>query len=202
MGIEALGKDAFLNLLTTQLRFQDPLKPMESTEFVAQLAQFRELEAAVETNKSLTELVRGNTTMNNLGAAGLLGKKVEVAGGAISHQADKTETISYRLGTNATEVFINVVNEAGAVVKTFTIKEPKKQGAHQIIWDGKDKNGNAVPAGNYSYAGAFKDGSGKVNPISVYTEGEVTGIAYEGGGPIATVNGIDVKIEDIVKVLK
>lgn len=202
MAIEALGKQAFLNLLTTQLQFQDPLKPMESTEFIAQLAQFRALESALETNKALDTLVQGSTAMNNMGAAGLLGKTVEVVGGAISHQAGQTETVSYRLPADATEVFIMVKNEAGRSVKNITIKEAQGQGAHQVIWDGKDNDGNAAPAGTYTYAGVLKDGSGQVGPVRIHTGGEVTGISYEPGGPFATVNGVNVKVEEIVKVLK
>ena len=72
-GVNSLGKMEFLNLLTTQLRYQDPLNPVDNTQFIAQLAQFSALEAAGNTNTAITELA-GQEAKSR--AAGLLGKTV------------------------------------------------------------------------------------------------------------------------------
>jgi flagellar basal-body rod modification protein FlgD len=202
MAIQALGKQAFLDLLTTQLQFQDPLKPMESTDFVAQLAQFRELESALETNKKLDSLVQGTAIMNNLNAAGLLGRTIQRVGGSISHTAEQSEKIIYRLNDDASEVVIHVANESGSVVKTLAMKELQGQGAHEVTWDGKDNNGNKLPAGNYTYAGASIDASGRSLPIEISTKGVVTGISYEDGKVLALVNGSAVPVGEIVKVMQ
>ena len=200
MGIEALGKDAFLNLLTTQLRFQDPLKPMESTAFVAQLAQFRALESSIEMNKTLGTLVQGTASMNNMGAANLLGRTVTVPGGRLSHIAGKAENVLYQLDADASEIVIQVVNTSGNVVKTLAISTPQAKGPHQIVWDGKDNQGNMAQAGIYSYVGAAKNGDGTLTPIKISSEGEVSGVSYGEGGPFITVNGASVPVKDIVKV--
>ncbi len=202
MAIDALGKDAFLKLLTTQLQFQDPTKPMESTAFVAQLAQFRQLESSMETNKTLATLVQGNTSMGNLGAANLLGRKVEVPGGKLAHQLGKSEKVLYQLDADASEVFIQVVDQNGSVVKTFAMRDPQGKGANQVLWDGKDNQGTPVPAGIYTYAGAARDGDGKLTPIKMSSEGEVTGVSYGEGGPFVTVNETSVAVSDIVKITK
>jgi len=202
MGIEALGKDAFLKLLTTQLQFQDPLKPMESTAFVAQLAQFRQLETALETNKTLATLVQGNISMNNMGAASLLGRRVEVPEGKLSHQSGQSEKIVYQLDADASEVFIQVVNENGKVVKTFAMNKSQGKGSNQVFWDGKDNQGNQVQTGIYSYIGSATDADGKLAPINISSEGEVSGVSYGEGGPFVTVNGTAIPVSDIVKVIK
>jgi flagellar basal-body rod modification protein FlgD len=202
MGIEALGKDAFLNLLTTQLKFQDPLKPMESTAFVAQLAQFRELESSIEMNKTLTTLVQGTASMNNMGAANLLGRNVEVPAGKLSHIFGKSEKISYQLDTDANEVFINVVNLAGNVIKTLAINTVQGKGANEVLWDGKDNQGNMVQTGTYAYAGAAKNGDGSLTPIKLSSVGEVSGVSYGEGGPFVTVNGFSVPVKEITRVIK
>ncbi len=202
MGIQALGKQAFLDLLTTQLQFQDPLKPMESTDFVAQLAQFRELESALETNKKLDSLVQSTTVMNNLNAAGLLGRTIQRVGGSISHEAAQSEKILYRLNADAAEVVIHVANDQGRVVKTLTMKGLQSQGAHEVTWDGKDNDGNKVPAGNYTYAGGSIDAFGRSLPIEISTKGVVTGISYEDGKVLALVNGTTVPVGEIVKVMQ
>lgn len=206
-GSNGLGKADFLNLLTKQLQFQDPLKPMGSTEFIAQLAQFRALEAGLETNKALESLLQENRTMNNMGATSLLGRRVEVAGGSISHKIDPSngsnaENISYSLDNDASDVVIQVKNEAGETIKTITENGRRTQGTHQMTWDGTDRDGNAVSDGTYYYQGTARDQNGNVAAITTYAEGDVTGISYEDGGPFARINGMNVKVGDIVKILR
>jgi flagellar basal-body rod modification protein FlgD len=201
-GITALGKDAFLNLLTKQLQFQDPLKPMDSTEFVAQLAQFRALESAMETNKTLSDLVQGTAAMNNLGAANLLGRKVEVFGGKLSHISGQSENVAYQLDGDASEVVIQVVDQNKNIVKMLGDSAPQKKGMHQVLWDGTDKAGNKVPSGIYTYVSVAKYDDGKLTPVKVSAEGEVSGVSYGEGGPFVTVNGVSIPIKDIVKVVK
>ena len=71
-----LGKDQFLQLFTTQLRYQDPLKPMDSTEFTAQLAQFSSLEQLTNLNTSMTQMASLQQQVNNAAAAGLIGRNI------------------------------------------------------------------------------------------------------------------------------
>ena len=72
--------DTFLQLLTTQLQHQDPLSPMESNEFVAQLVQFSEVEQAIASNKSLEKLIDLQNTNQATAAIGYIGQTVEAAG--------------------------------------------------------------------------------------------------------------------------
>ncbi len=199
--VDALGREAFLHLLTTQLKFQDPLKPMESTEFISQLAQFRELETALETNKTLNTLVQGTAATNNLNAAGLIGRRVEVRGGGGFHVAGETETIAYNLKKDASAVFIHVLDAAGNAVRTLPLGQ-QKGGANTIQWDGNDNDGNPLPEGQYTYLGTAKDAKDQLVPVSVHTQGEITGVSYENGAPLITVNGSTVPLSDIIKVLK
>jgi flagellar basal-body rod modification protein FlgD len=201
MGIEALGKEAFLHLLTKQLQFQDPLEPMESSAFVAQLAQFRELESAVDANLKLDSLLKATTAMNNLNASSLIGRKVEVAGGKLAHQLGTTEKIAYELEADTSEVVINVLNAEGRPVRTLNLGFQIK-GSHQIAWDGKDNSGNTVPAGAYTYVGSALGKDGELSPIQTASEGEVSGVIYGKNGPMVSVNGVSVPLDAIVKVLK
>lgn len=73
--VKGLGKSEFLKLLITQLEHQDPLRPMEDKEFIAQMAQFSALEQMIEMNKSMTEMKKFSL-MQRLNT--LLGKKVRV----------------------------------------------------------------------------------------------------------------------------
>jgi len=202
MGIAALGKNDFLNLLTKQLQFQDPLKPMDSTAFVAQLAQFSALESALETNKTLGTLVQGNASMANMGAANLLGRKVSVSGEKVTHQSGKSENILYQLEADASQVAIQVLDANGKVVKTLTAQGTLTKGASQILWDGTDNQGDVAKEGQYTYVGVAKGSDGKFTDIKLGIEGEVTGVSYGEGGPFVTVDGTEIPVVKITKILK
>jgi flagellar basal-body rod modification protein FlgD len=77
---ETLGKDDFLRLLVAQLKAQDPLNPMEATEFTAQLAQFSSLEQMTNINSTLEELVAAQQAMGNSSLISIIGKLVDVPG--------------------------------------------------------------------------------------------------------------------------
>lgn len=76
-----LDYDAFLRLLTTQLTNQDPLNPMDNTEYVAQLATFSEVEQSIQTNQMLETLLSANAIA---AADGLIGRTLTTGDGAVS----------------------------------------------------------------------------------------------------------------------
>jgi flagellar basal-body rod modification protein FlgD len=73
---QTMGKDEFLKLFTYQLRYQDPMKPLESTEFTSQLAQFSSLEQLYNLNTGITQLLSFQSSINNGMVAGFIGKSV------------------------------------------------------------------------------------------------------------------------------
>ena len=95
-----LGEDAFLKLLTTQLRNQDPLKPMDDTQSVAQLAQFSSLQAATELKTAFSAFESNFSVMQS---AGLLGKTVSAqttdASGNVVTVTGTVKTVSIIDGT-------------------------------------------------------------------------------------------------------
>lgn len=91
---KTLGKDEFLKLFTSQLRFQDPLNPMESAEFTAQLAQFSSLEQLFNMNKNLQQLLAYQSSLNNGMVTGFIGKNVKTEDGVFG----KVTGISFKDG--------------------------------------------------------------------------------------------------------
>ncbi len=76
---DILGKDDFLRLLTVQLRYQDPINPVQDQEFVAQLAQFSSLEQMQNLNTTMSEMMKAQQQLTALGQAmNMLGKQVEL----------------------------------------------------------------------------------------------------------------------------
>lgn len=199
-GVKSLGKDSFLRLLTTQLQYQDPLTPMESTEFVSQLAQFSQLEQMTTVNQTLEGLVRSNTSLNNYAVTSLVGREVQLVGGSVPHIAETSSTLSYRLKGDAGRVVIQISDDAGSVVRVIEAG-PQKEGVWNLSWDGRDHDRNLLPSGRYQYTVSAVDSFGAPVVSTTYSSGRVDGVTYNNGIPYLTVNGINIPAADLVSVI-
>ncbi len=187
-GVNALGEDAFMKLLTTQLRFQDPLKPLDSTEFVSQLAQFTQLEQTTAMKKLLQSSTKQMESLNNYGAAGLIGKEVQGVGGRLNISDSKGTDFSYRLEQDAKEATLMISDQSGTLVRALRMPEQEK-GVVASHWDGRDQDGRQVSVGEYTYSISASDAAGNPVTSTTYTRGRVTGVSMEGGVAYLTVNG-------------
>ncbi len=138
---------SFLKLLTTQLKHQDPLDPLSSSEFTAQLAQFAGVEQSIQTNANLEKLIALNSSNQALTAVGYLGKYVEAKGNG-GTLANGRADFAYEIPSNATAVAITIRNEAGSpiLVKPGNLS----MGRHDFVWDGTNQQGDAQPEGKYT----------------------------------------------------
>lgn len=191
--------DQFLKLLTTQLQNQDPLSPMDSAEFTNQLVQFSNVEQSIRTNSYLEQLLTMQTL--NLTALGVsfIGKDVEVAGK--SFQADGTNPVSmsYEMPADAAEGTISIVDKDGNVV--FTQNADITAGRHSFTWDGKDKNGNAVPAGKYELRVGAQTSTKAALNVTTFVPGHVSALeSAEDGSLMLNVDGTLVPMTDVRKI--
>ena len=146
-----MGKDDFLKLLTVQLKYQDPLNPMENTEFIAQMAQFSSLEQLQNMNQSMEKNLGAETQLqtafqNNL-ATSLVGKSVEIPTQEIEYDGENTTTMTYRLEQGARTANFRILDARGQLVRDFELDPSVRYG--DISWDGKSDAGGEVPAGAY-----------------------------------------------------
>lgn len=196
----AMDKQAFLKLLVAQIGAQDPMKPMEGTEFVAQLSQFAVVEQAIaQSNKLeiLTAQVRG---LSNNEAAGLVGKAVTVRGHAISFDGSLATSTSVTLGAASTKTTATVRDANGNVVRTIDLG-PKPAGALTVPWDGRDESGNMAPKGTYTIEVQGTGPNGEAVNVTQDVTGVVTKVSYEKGYPELTLDsGATVPISDLVSV--
>lgn len=196
--INQLGADTFLKLLTAQLQFQDPLQPMESTQFITQLAQFSQVEKAVDMNKSIGTLTQYMASLNNYSAAGLIGKNVQVAGGAVP-LAGNAPILNYQLEGDAKEVLIQIMNGAGDVVRNIRMGA-QPAGLQNATWNGLDEQGNRLPNGEYTFHVAAVDAGGQPVQAVTYTHGQVTGVTFENNAAYLMVNGARVPASGVLQI--
>jgi flagellar basal-body rod modification protein FlgD len=150
---EEMGKQEFLTLFTAQLQNQNPLEPVKNEAFVAQLAQFSQLEALTNMQTSLDSFVTSMSNERMLGSAALIGKKVAITDTPTQLTAGATMDATLDLPMGASGVQISVQDKQGRVVKNL-IEGPQLPGSVTIQWNGKDSAENPVPAGLYSLSAA------------------------------------------------
>jgi flagellar basal-body rod modification protein FlgD len=199
-----LGKNDFLNLLVTQLRYQDPMNPMQDQEFVAQLAQFSQLEQLESMSQSLDTSTQVNYLMSqtiaNTMATTLIGKTVVAEGANLNLTQGKPVSMSYNLAADAANVTIKVLNDKGAVVRTIDLSD-KATGNNTYTWDGRDNNGSSLADGEYSYEVTATTKTGETITSSKRIIGPVDAVKYIDGKAYLTVGSYKVDMSTIIEIV-
>lgn len=169
----------FLTLLTTQLQNQDPLSPMDSTEFTNQLVQFSQVEQSINTNQKLDDLLSLQLGSISSVALGYVGMDISYVSGEMYHETGTESKVNFVLSETATLSKINIYNEKGEIVRTMDA--PKTTGAHTVVWDGKDNNGNVVETGTYGIKIDALNKENKSIAVSPVVSGNVRGIESQNG---------------------
>ena len=178
--------DTFLSLLTTQLKNQDPLSPLDSNQFTQQLVQMTGVEQQITSNDLLKKLV-SNTGSGISTAVSLIGKDVSAVSNDAQLSNGKADWL-YKLKLDAADTKIEVLNAKGAIVHVEAATD-NKAGDHPFTWNGKDMNGNKMPDGTYTLRVTAKDSTGAAVTSTTYVQGRVTGVEQLDGVTYITVNG-------------
>jgi flagellar basal-body rod modification protein FlgD len=177
-----LGKDDFLRLLTVQLQYQDPLKPMENTEFVAQMAQFSSLEQLQNMSQALEQSTQSNAqlgrTLNHELVTSLVGRTVEAPTGEVSYDGEHSVAVPYRLDQKAARARLSIVDGGGQLVRQFDLDGAKVRG--KVTWNGKTAGGQEVPAGAYAVVVQAVDSGGQAVGGQALQGLRVDAVRYQG----------------------
>lgn len=188
--LSQLGDDytKFLTLLTAQIENQDPLEPVDSTQFVAQLAQLSQVEQAVQTNNQLETLTSQISGLLNLGGTDLLGRDVTIASNVVMLENGTTGS-SYEVGPAAASVTASITDPLGRTVRTIT-GLPTLTGAQNALgWDGNDDYGNALLSGKYTVQLVAKDSAGNSVDIQASRNARVEEVRFHEGEIIFGLDG-------------
>ncbi len=189
--------DTFLALLTTQLKNQDPLDPMRSSEFTSQLVQFAGVEQSITTNKKLDQLVQLQTSSQLNSAVSFIGKIVEVVSDLLLLK-DGAAKISYGLDRNAAQTIISITNQNGRAVRS--VQGETDAGRHEFVWDGRDSNGDLVPDGVYGFSVVATDGDEETIDTIAASLGRVTGVEVVDNAPRLNIGDLGVSFDSIFAV--
>ncbi|NLI15816.1 MAG: flagellar biosynthesis protein FlgD [candidate division Zixibacteria bacterium] len=201
---ETMGKNDFLNLLVTQLRYQDPMNPMQDQDFIAQLAQFSQLEQLENMSESLdtatqVDYIMSQTIANTM-ATTLIGKTVIAEGSDINLSGGQSNNISFNLGAAASEVTIKISNADGTTVRTVTLKN-QPAGNNSYTWDGRDDKGKLLDDGSYSYEVTAKNSAGDTITASKRVIGVVDSVKYQDGQAYLIVGGYKISLSTIIEIV-
>ena len=190
--------EAFLFLLTQQLKYQDPLDPMDTSEYTNQLVQYAQVEQSIQTNTYLETVVAQNVNAVATQAVSYMDKCVQVLGNGLPLQ-DGFAKFSYILGSDAENCVVSIKDSSGNFVKSFTDADPNA-GRHELTWDGKDNYGNQLEDGGYTLVVTATDISGATVEVQTTVFGKVTGVAYDGDSVAIGMGSVAVGMNDVLAV--
>ncbi len=188
--------DQFLQLLTTQLKNQNPLDPLDTNQFTQQLVQFAQVEQQINMNQSLSALLALQTATQASAALGFLGSTVVVNGDTAALTGGKA-TWSFSTDRPATAT-INIKNAAGEVV--FSDTRTVSAGSQEYTWNGRGSNGLALPDGNYTISVTAKDATGQTVAVATEVQGVVDGVDLSQNPPVLQVGSRSFTLDKVKQV--
>ncbi|MBU6154119.1 MAG: flagellar hook assembly protein FlgD [Bdellovibrionales bacterium] len=177
---KALDKDDFMRIMITEMRHQDPTKPMDSDRMATQMAQITSVEQLKNVSNAIEKMADKNNASDRLAMSGMIGRTVTVDKGRFAHQKGTISPINFELPEDANRIKITILNEQGEEIATRDL-EPMKSGMNVYSWDGITASNTQTGSGTYLVrvdAENSKGGKIKVDPIS---KERIVGVSFEGG---------------------
>ncbi len=193
-----LDKDAFLNLLVTQLKYQDPMSPMENTEFVAQLSQFSSLEQLYSVNDKLDQNSLVTQSMHNSIVTSLIGKNLRAVSNSLNMDETGKAAFLYDLSEEA-NVGVSIYTEQGDLIRSIDLGL-QKAGLHNDEWDGKNNLGLDMPDGKYYFKVVANDKAGNEVDVTSMIEGFVSRLKFVNGSPVLVIGNAEIDITNVVEI--
>ncbi len=194
-----LTQEDFFNLFIAQMKYQNPLEPMDNYQMATQMAQFGSLESLNQMTLSLQNIAAYQASMNSLQAMGLIGRRVEANGNILTKENGTVSEGAYQLSKPG-KVTIRIYNAQGALVKTMEegVKDATKQ---TVVWNGMGQEGTELPDGTFTFQISAVDNQGRSIPVQSYRTGMITGVYFENGAVYLKLGSEKVSPSEILSVL-
>lgn len=176
---KTLTQDDFINILVTQMKYQNPLEPLNNEQMAMQIAQMSSVDALQQMERTMKNMAAKYDLVANLQATSLIGKKVEVAGNQLYLSPNQIAEGFYQL-PQAARVTINIYDSLGNLVRR--IDEGRKEvGKQKFSWNGQNNKGELMAEGLYTFVISAVDEKGNKLEVSTSQIGEIKEISYENG---------------------
>ncbi|KPF62520.1 flagellar hook capping protein [Bosea sp. AAP35] len=190
--------DQFLTLLTTQLKNQSPLDPLDTNQFTSQLVQFAGVEQQLKTNQTLTSLLSLNSAGTATSAVGFIGSTITADGATTRLEGDKAEwQLNVPRGGTAT---ITIKDAKGSIVQTQT--RSLVAGDQTFSWDGTTSTTQKAAPGEYTITVDARDTAGAAMTATTKISGVVDGVDFTGSIPTLKIGAISVPIDQVKSVVR
>ena len=199
---DELGQAEFLELMTAQLKFQDPLKPMENGEFLAQMAQFGTVSGINELNSAFGNMSAAFQSNQALQASTMVGRSVLVPSDQVRLGDEGNMTAAVDLGQPASKLVVNITNSSGQLVHRMDLGR-QQAGLLDVQWNGLNADGNRVSPGLYKISAEVHQGD-NVSVGKTLTAVQVESVTLGQGGQdlTLTVSDLgDINMSQIRKIM-
>ncbi len=183
--------NTFLTLLTTQLKNQDPLSPMDSNQFTQQLVQFSQVEQQINSNQNLESLISLTKARGTIDAVSYLGKKLTLTDGTAALMNGQANW-AYSLDNDASTSRVTVSDASGRVVYVGTGETTS--GMHSFSWNGQDNGGNTLSPGAYTLKVTAQASDGSSVGTRIASQGTVSEVDLTGSEPLLMIGPMGVPL--------
>lgn len=187
----------FLKLLTTQMQNQDPLDPMDTSQYTQQLVQYSQVEQSIQQTGVLKDILARLSVQDMAQASSLIGREVEVDSPVSGLSADAPAQWRWSAARGVTQVTGEIVDGSGRVVAT-PVLTPGSSGA--FAWDGTLATGGRAPAGSYTLRLTAQDSAGATVPVAVRSTGRVETVTLDAGTLAVGIGGVTLPASKVVRV--
>lgn len=182
---QTLGIDSFLTLMTAQLKNQDPLKPLEGTEFISQLATFGTVSGVQEMQTSLETLASSLRSTQTLNGATMIGRDILASADSFDHTQGGTVSGQIDVPAGTTSLQLRITDSAGAVVREIQLETA--EGTQNFTWDGLRSDGTQAESDTYDIE-AVATVQGETGSLEVLMAGRVSSVSLDASGTNLSLN--------------
>lgn len=199
---DKLGRDAFMKLFLAQMNHQDPLNPMDTTQFSSQLAQFSTLEQLFNVNTNLESIEGIQSSDSRYQALNLIGKEVEAESDTLVLEDGKGAKGAFNTEETAAGCFVRIY-EDGKAIRDINMIGPSgalASGNHSFVWDGFDDQGNVHKSGYFTYKVSAVSPSGDTISVDKYIRGTITKVNMNEDEPVMYIDKTPLTMSQLVNI--
>ncbi len=195
-----LGKDDFMMLLLTELKYQDPTEPMDSDKILSQTSQLAGLEASENTNKALEQLAASLGASRDFSTIAAIGKIADTGSNAIVYEEGSQPNFELYFSEAVASGNVEVLDANGNIIATIPIENGDK-GIHSFEWDGKGSSGDRVEEGIYYITASYNDTDGNAHEtrVGLYP---IESVRFDGDETLVKIGSSYIPFTDIKEVMQ